>query len=683
LANVKTGVSDEQTSVAADELKRILGEVVYNVKIAHDDTDKEANRIAIDEGVLENTLKKVFTNILNPHVDQENTELKNEPWALEKTLLSVKEVLDVVKVNTSKTESIEVAPAKTDVGNVLATENTLVAIKNAVEAIKNKISKGGGVKSSDGNRKKSGSGKKNSESSDGSRYFPEKLKTQTIQLAKFRASLMTTGKLTDDVDARIYELLNGLNQIKDGPDFSEWMQKFQQLKTSVGITDIFDKAEDKNVTASYRQLIEYQKERNKLELQYEKTQEGSSLKHFYAEQLAQMDAVIAKQEEMIDNEEQEAKLTKIRAEQERKLGEIEAKAADKDAKKSAADAKKLAKRQAMTGKAGSAIGRAENTWLEAESLNQKQLPAGFKKQVNEYYDALDKLRLKHHEINTSDIVTEKQQSELIEQTAKVNKLTGEIGELVAEYQKLSGSNVDETNTRADTLGSNASLSEREQQLKQYVREITNGKAQIKSFNAETGTLTYTVKTGKNEFTEYTAAVRRLDNQLVSVQGTTKRTETFFEATTRKMKELTSYFSGMAVFNFAKRELQRGLQYVKEIDLALTELKKVTDETEDSYDRFLDTAAKTADKVGSTIQKVISSTADWARLGYSMKEAAQFAETTQILMNVSEFTDVSQATDTLISAVQAFGYTAETSMDVVDLLNTIGKQNCRNYIVIYS
>lgn len=55
----------------------------------------------------------------------------------------------------------------------------------------------------------------------------------------------------------------------------------------------------------------------------------------------------------------------------------------------------------------------------------------------------------------------------------------------------------------------------------------------------------------------------------------------------------------------------------------------------------------------------------------MKEAAELAESTQILMNVSEFTDVSQATDTLISAVQAFGYTADTSMEVVDLLNTIG------------
>lgn len=61
-----------------------------------------------------------------------------------------------------------------------------------------------------------------------------------------------------------------------------------------------------------------------------------------------------------------------------------------------------------------------------------------------------------------------------------------------------------------------------------------------------------------------------------------------------------------------------------------------------------------------------------KCGYSMEQATKFAETTQVLMNVSEFTDVSQATDTLISSVQAFGYTAETSMEVVDLLNTIGK-----------
>lgn len=41
------------------------------------------------------------------------------------------------------------------------------------------------------------------------------------------------------------------------------------------------------------------------------------------------------------------------------------------------------------------------------------------------------------------------------------------------------------------------------------------------------------------------------------------------------------------------------------------------------------------------------------------------------MNVSEFTDVNQATDSLISAIQAFKYTADESMDVVNILNTIG------------
>lgn len=58
-------------------------------------------------------------------------------------------------------------------------------------------------------------------------------------------------------------------------------------------------------------------------------------------------------------------------------------------------------------------------------------------------------------------------------------------------------------------------------------------------------------------------------------------------------------------------------------------------------------------------------------GYTIQEAHKLAESTQILMNVSEFTDVNQATDSLISSIQAFKYTAEESMGVVDILNIIG------------
>ncbi|MEE1084298.1 MAG: phage tail tape measure protein [Paludibacteraceae bacterium] len=342
---------------------------------------------------------------------------------------------------------------------------------------------------------------------------------------------------------------------------------------------------------------------------------------------------------------------------------------EREAKKQTAEAKRQAKRDAMFGKAGNAIGRAENLWMSAQG--EDGLPKNLTAQVDELYDKLVALRKKQDEVRNAKTATPEQQKALRNQTIETNKLTNEVSELFAEYQRLSGVNVDETKTKATTLTNKSPLASYETELKQYVRSIEGEKAQIKGFNAETKTLTYTVKTGKHEFTEYTAAVRHADNALVSVQGATKRTETFFEATKRKMKELTSYMSGMAIFSRVTQEIRQGIQYIREIDLALTELKKVTDETEETYDKFLETAAKTADKVGSTIQKVVSSTADWARLGYSMKEAAEFAESTQILMNVSEFTDISTATDTLISAVQAFGYTAETSMEVVDLMNIIG------------
>ena len=119
-------------------------------------------------------------------------------------------------------------------------------------------------------------------------------------------------------------------------------------------------------------------------------------------------------------------------------------------------------------------------------------------------------------------------------------------------------------------------------------------------------------------------------------------------------------------------LRQGVTYIREIDSALTELRKVTNETEETYDRFLNTAAKTADKVGSTIKEVVSSTADWARIGYSLEEATALAESTAVLLNVSEFQSIDEATSALTSTLQAFSYTAEQSMDVVDVLNEVGK-----------
>lgn len=61
----------------------------------------------------------------------------------------------------------------------------------------------------------------------------------------------------------------------------------------------------------------------------------------------------------------------------------------------------------------------------------------------------------------------------------------------------------------------------------------------------------------------------------------------------------------------------------------------------------------------------------------MQEAGELAKNTTILLNVSEYENVADATDALISTMQAFKYAAEDSMKVIDMFNEVGKQNCRD------
>lgn len=210
---------------------------------------------------------------------------------------------------------------------------------------------------------------------------------------------------------------------------------------------------------------------------------------------------------------------------------------------------------------------------------------------------------------------------------------------------------------------------------QYAKEVLGADLASAKLNTTTGKLTGVLRKNNRVVADMAVVYDESTGKLHLFQEKERESLSglpgFMNALKAKSKAIAQYLMSMTSIYRVLGEIRQGIQYVKEIDLALTELKKVTDETDETYEKFLDTASKTASKVGSTIKDVVSSTADWARLGYSIQEATQLAESTQILMNVSEFTDISTATDSLISSIQAFKYTAEESMDVVDILNTIG------------
>ena len=112
--------------------------------------------------------------------------------------------------------------------------------------------------------------------------------------------------------------------------------------------------------------------------------------------------------------------------------------------------------------------------------------------------------------------------------------------------------------------------------------------------------------------------------------------------------------------------------VIDVDTAMTELRKVTNETEATYSQFLNTATTRAKELGATVSDTVTATADFARLGYNIDEASQLADAAIVYKNVGDgIEDISEASESIISTMQAFGIAAEDSMLVVDKFNEVG------------
>lgn len=161
------------------------------------------------------------------------------------------------------------------------------------------------------------------------------------------------------------------------------------------------------------------------------------------------------------------------------------------------------------------------------------------------------------------------------------------------------------------------LSSAQAQLESFAREGAEGRVQIKGWNDDNTKLTYTITNAKGSVQEMTVAIGQGTNTMYKYRTATKEMgttwEQFMTGIRRKAKEISTFILGGGSIYKVISTFRQGIQYIREIDAALTELKKVTDETEETYEKFLDTASKTAAKVGSTIKDVVNSTADWARL----------------------------------------------------------------------
>lgn len=165
---------------------------------------------------------------------------------------------------------------------------------------------------------------------------------------------------------------------------------------------------------------------------------------------------------------------------------------------------------------------------------------------------------------------------------------------------------------------------------------------------------------------------RLSNLEVEASRCGATTETLSQKLSRLFKEHFQTAIAMAGVAMVKQGLREVYNNVVDIDTSMTNLKKVTNETESAYSSFLSSASSQARELGASISDVIDSTAEWSRLGYTLDESQELANWSTVLSNIGDGIDsASDAASYLVSILKGFGMEADEVEHVVNVLNSVG------------
>lgn len=203
-----------------------------------------------------------------------------------------------------------------------------------------------------------------------------------------------------------------------------------------------------------------------------------------------------------------------------------------------------------------------------------------------------------------------------------------------------------------------------------LRRILNIEERINTARRQGGNiqqnLNHQLQLMRREMTQFESAVRAsqiqmrgLNSQSVSLLGS--------------IKSFVQFYVIGDIFMQAERAVRSMYTTVRDLDTSMMELKKITSETAETYERFLDKAAKKAADLGSTTKDVVDATAEFARTGASFAKSQELAESAIIYTKVSQNATAEDAAAVLISTMAAFEKQGLKSIDVVDKLNNVSNK----------
>lgn len=374
----------------------------------------------------------------------------------------------------------------------------------------------------------------------------------------------------------------------------------------------------------------------------------------------------AQKEEERNQKKKEAEAT---AEQEAKKKEAEVKVDSK--KKEQSDSKS---QQKKTSGNSTSHKKEEST----ESPKISDIPSTYVKNIDKAFDEATAINdsLKKSESLKSNIISQFASMPPVSEgaTSQIETLNSQLksGQISvkkynSEISKLSSSlkHVDDYADNADDAIA---------KMTKRAMELSNGKASIKSTLSKDKDGNDIAKViaawGNEKLTgSYSGATKGLSFVTQQTEQSTSAIGGFFDGLKQRWQSLGQYLLSFASFYQVFDVFKQGFDIIHDLDDALTEMNKVSDEPLDKLKSYQKESFDIANNIGTTGTQIQNSTADFLRLGESFDDAKESAKAANILFNVSEFSSIDEATESLIAMSSA--YKDMDKMDIDDKLNNVG------------
>lgn len=234
----------------------------------------------------------------------------------------------------------------------------------------------------------------------------------------------------------------------------------------------------------------------------------------------------------------------------------------------------------------------------------------------------------------------------------INKLQNAINTLATRINSIKSS-------KAEIISSNniteLRTAENEvKKLQQLLSQVKSGKIiDGKAISAE-------VNTARNSVNQLSSAVNSVRTNASSLGSI--------------FKSVFSYAVGGSLIYAGINQIRQGLKDIKDIDTAMRDLIRVSDDVSESVlSGFATKANAMGIALGRTTEDAITATATFKQLGYTFEEASQYmAKNSLVLSNVGDMS-AKDSSNAIVSVLKGFRLEAKDTTAVVDSLNEAGNR----------